>query len=175
MKVGPSVDYLVRMAREEWEQVSGPELYAGSFTVTLQLLVRVAFVPDVSAVAPPWTDDGLPEAFDDIATAPHARVATVLLAPYSVTPNADRAGTTDVLTWPAGADGRTRVVRYVTPAEFGRFAVDLDRLTGIAGALRPRTRVSELRRYDVVGFLEREIVPAPWLQPGHAVQLGRAD
>jgi hypothetical protein len=49
----------------------------------------------------------------------------------------------------------------------------LDRLTGIAGAIEPRTRVSELRRYDVVGFLEREIVAAPWPDPSHAAQLGR--
>jgi hypothetical protein len=175
VKVGPSSNYLVRVLREEWERPDRPELYRDVFEVTLNHAVTVMFVPDVSAVAPPWDAGRLPAGLDDLATVEEARLASVLFSSYAVTPNADLAGTVERLTSPPG-DGDPALVRYVTPAEFERYLADLDRLNHVAGSLHQVTlRVDDLRDHEVIQFLEREVVAAPWLRAADARMLGRPE
>jgi hypothetical protein len=175
MKVSPRADYPVRVIPQAWEEVaSRAGLYEGIFTVTLNHTVDVTFVPDVSAVAPQWDSRFLPASFDEVATVEQARVSTALVASYVVTPNETLAGTQERFVWPPdGGPDAAVVVFYVTSAEFARYAEDLDRLSGIVGSLYPDKTVSDLRDYEVVGFLERRVVASPLLDPGHATMLCR--
>jgi hypothetical protein len=176
VKVGPSRNYLVRVLRSEWvDEPLRPELYRDIYVVTLQTLVDVVFVPDASAVAPPWDPGMLPADGDDVATVDEARVATVLWNSYVVTPNADRAGTVDRVPPMRPTEYRDQVViRYVGPAEFDRYLAELDRLTDVVGSVQQATiKVDDLRDYEVIRFIDREIAPAPWLRPGDAQMLGR--
>jgi hypothetical protein len=174
MKVAPTADYPVQVLRQEWEEPpDAAAWYAGIFTVTLNYHVDVAFVPDVSAVAPPWDDHLLPADVDEIETAQQARVATVLFSPYVVTPNEARAGGDETFRWPPDGSDAAQVVYYVTGEEFARYAANLDQLTVIAGGKASEPRVSELRDHPVVGFLERRVVASARLDPRHALLLGR--
>jgi hypothetical protein len=176
MKAWPTADYPVRvLPREAEEEPTTARLYRGVFTVTLNHTVDVVFVPDVSAVAPPWDPATLPADLDAVATVEQARLAAALLAPYVVTPNAARAGAEDGFAWPVDAGpGTAGVVFYVTPAEFAAHAAELARLTEVAGRLHSQRRVGELREYGVVAFLERRVVDSGRLAPRHAELLGRA-
>ena len=177
MKVGPDRNYLVRVLRAEWEEETlRPELYRDIFQVTLHTIVNIAFIPDVSAVAPPWDAGLLPADLDDISTAEEARLVCALFTSYVVTPNAGRAGTVERVTSPSPRNRADPViVRYVAPAEFGRYLADLDRLNHVVGSVIQATvRVGDLRGYEVIQFIEREVVPAPWLRPSHARMLGRS-
>lgn len=173
MKVSPTADFPVRVLEQQWED--GDPLYAGIFAVTLNHVVDVAFVPDLSAIAPPWEDRLLPQDLDAVKTPEQARLATVLFTSYVVTPNLDRAGTDDVFIWGVESGDDRHIVYYVTPAEFDAHAADLAVLTAVAGNPHSPPRVSELRdQHPVVRFIEERIVASAGIHPRHAVMLGRA-
>jgi hypothetical protein len=166
MKVSPSADYYVRVRPQEWEEdPRTASLYAGIFQVDLNFVVGVAFVPDLSPVAPPWDFSGLPADFDDITTSEQARLATVLTSSYVVTPNDKLAGTQE-----AHEQG---VIFYVSMPEFARYAEELRRLAELVGSVHSLARVSELRGPEVIGFIERGIVASTWLSPADAAELGQ--
>lgn len=175
MKPGPHADYPIQVYPQSWEEDSlrAPH-YQGVYSMVLNYIVEVAFVPDVSAAAPPWGGRQLPANVDEVSTPEQARLAAVLLAKYAVTPNDARAGDVECARWPPHegpiGDGW---IRYVSAVEFARYAAELDRLSEIVSSRFPDKTVSDLRDYEVVRFIEREVVAAPWLQPRDAAMLGR--
>jgi len=64
-------------------------------------------------------------------------------------------------------------VFYVTAAAFAGYGAELDQLSEIVGGIHQEKRVADLRSYEVIGFIEREIVASPWLTPAHAAELGQ--
>jgi hypothetical protein len=137
--------------------------------------VRILFVPDASAVAPPWDARLVPPDPLPLTTPTQARVLSVLHARYPVTPNATLAGTVERLDPPAegepGIPGR--VVWYITPAEYDRYAGELAELLDIVSIDLPDRPVSELRGYAVVEFLRDHVADPSWLHPYDAMLLGR--
>jgi hypothetical protein len=166
MKISPSADYYVRVSPQEWEaDPPVAPLYAGIFVVDLNYLVDVAFVPDMGPVAPPWDFSQLPANFDVITTPEQARLATVFTSSYAVTPNDKLAGTQEPLD--------DCVVFYVSTRDFSGYAEELGRLAHVVGGVRSMVRVSELREYQVIGFIEQVIVASSWLSAPHAEELGQ--
>jgi hypothetical protein len=176
VKTSPTADYPVQVLRQEWEEEPSPaHLYAGAFAVTLNYLVHVAFIKDVSAVAPPWDVGWLSKLSEESMTAEQAQVVAALSASYVVTPNEELAGTDDGFTWPAdGGPEADIAVFYVAPEEYVAYASDLDALTEIVSDAYPDKRVSDLRDYGVIDFIERRVVASPRLRQRHAVLLGQA-
>jgi hypothetical protein len=172
MKVSPRVDYPVRVLAQEWdEEPVRADLYRGLFAVTLNHVVEIVFVPDISEVAPPWDGGTLPADLDDVDTPAQARLASALLGRYVVTPNDAYAGDTATFRWPSEAD-RPGTVWYVGSAEFARFAADLRQLSSVVGGRFTDTTVLDLRSYAVIRFIEG-LVGTPWFDPGDAAILGR--
>jgi len=179
MKPAPRADYPVWVVPEKYEVLPADAVYyEGIYTVVLNYTVDITFVPDVSAVAPPWRGDDQPDDLDRIASAEQARVEMVLWSRYAVTPNARLAGEVAAVPVPRSADQEAPPlddawVRYVAPAEFDRYAAELPALYEVAGSRRSGVTVSRLLEYEVVRFIDAEIVAAPWLNPYHAEMLGR--
>ncbi|MBX6357384.1 MAG: hypothetical protein IRZ05_16215 [Micromonosporaceae bacterium] len=167
MKISPSADYYVRVRPQEWDAVpaSVAPLYAGIFEVDLNYLVDVAFVPDLSSVAPPWDFSRLPANIDEITTAEQARLATVFTSSYAVTPNDRLAGTQEAVD--------DCVVFYVSTRDFSSYAKELERLAELAGSVHSMVRVSQLRGHQVIEFIEHGIVASGRLSPAHAAELGQ--
>ena len=181
MKVSPKADYPIRVVPESEEREGPAERYfQGIYRVVLNQMVDVVFVPDVSASAPPWDRAAMPASLDEVTTPEQARLVTALLAAYAVTPNDSLAGTEE--------RHEAGVVFYVTATEFGRYAAErageaLDRpvlaaeladLSEILFSRWPKETVSDLRGYQVVGFLEQRVVSSAWLRPQDAEMLGRS-
>jgi hypothetical protein len=177
MKISPHADYPVRVIEQAWEEEPDRAyLYHGVFTMTLNHVVDIAFVPDVSATAPPWDGRQLPASTDEIAAVAQARIAAAMLPRYAVTPNEARAGDVERAQWPAtGGDANRAMIRYVRQEEFDRFATDLRHLSTVVSEKFIGTTVSGLRQFPVIQFVEREVVAAPWLAPDDAAMLGRVD
>lgn len=178
MKVTPTADYPVQVLRQAWEEEPAvAHLYTDAFAVSLNYLVKVAFIPDVSTLAPPWeanTLTALLEVPQQTMTPSQAQVFSALSASYVVTPSEQLAGRDETFRWPAsGSDEDEHVVCYVEPQEYAEYAVELEALTEIVGDAYPARRVSDLRRYPVVAFLERRLVASDRFAPRHAVLLGR--
>ncbi len=173
MKVSPESDYPIQVILESEEQED--QHFAGIFRVVLNHQVRVFFVPDVSRYAPPWDERWLVPESEPAATVEMARGYAVLFSRYAVTPNSERAGTEERFERPGDNDPGGRVVFYVTPEEFDRYAVDLDRLSDLVWQRFPKQTVSDLRGYEVVRFLERRVVDSGLLRPRDALMLGRGN
>lgn len=172
MKAGPNPNFPVAVRHHSREVA--PEtahLYEDVFDVTLNTTVHIAFVPDISDIAPPWDAHLLPPNGDIITSIPQARVASVLLSTYVVTPNEEHAGTQERSDAPASEF--QGVVFYVTCAEFERYRTDLSALSEITSATFPGVKVNDLRGHEVVTFIERRILDSAWLRPEDAMMLGR--
>jgi hypothetical protein len=181
MKVSPKADYPVQVITEENyedDPSTGP-LYRGIFRVVLNHMVAVLFVPETGVGAPNWDYRQLSAELDAVTTIEDARLATVLDATYSVTPNDARAGTEDRLEWPAQDtpvghfESSTGVIFYVTNSDFARYTADLQRLEGIVSDAWENEPVSRLRDYEVIRFIEERIVASLWLEPYDAMMLGQ--
>jgi len=172
MKVSPKADYPVRVERPADDVPAGQARhYEGIYTAVLNHQVTIDFVPDVSTAAPPWDDHLLPVNLDLVVSVEQARVETVLFARYAVTPNTPLAGQVEQ----AGVAPTRGWVRYVQSAEFDRFALELSRLYDAAFDRFSGPTVSQLLEYEVVRFIAEEIVASRWLDPYHAMMLGRSD
>jgi hypothetical protein len=170
-KVSPRADYPVKVVPEPWEQEPpAAHLYEGIYTVVLNSVVEIVFVPDVGAVAPPW--DELPDRVESVA---QARLASVLLARYAVTPNDPLAGREDRFELPAsgGFDTTGGVVFYVTAAQFSGWSAELARLAEQDRQSFYATRtVSALRELQIVSFVERRVLNSPRFAERDARMLG---
>lgn len=172
MKVSPRADYPVRVVPEP-EEMAEPlaPLYQGIYRLVLNHVVDVVFVPDLSRLAPPWDPAGLPA---PVENPEQARLETVLSARYAVTPNQPRAGTHERFTQPSTeGGGQTGVVFYTGAAEFDRFAEELSRLCEIAFGRSDGPAVTQLRAFEVIGFLEQRVVASGQLGPWDAMMLGQ--
>jgi hypothetical protein len=177
MKVSPKADYPIQVILESEEQ-DGPDAhhFDGIYWMVLNHTVHVAFVPDLSGLAPPWDYRQLPPTIDEVTSPQQARLLTAFHARYMVTPNEPLAGTEERFEGrgTGGAEARTGVVFYTTGAEFQRFQAGLADLSEIVFSPWPDETVSDLRRFEVVTFLERRVVGSAWLRPPDAAMLGRS-
>jgi hypothetical protein len=174
MKVGPNANFPIAVRHHSTEvDPETAHLYVNVFDVSLNVTVQVVFVPDVSHVAPPWEASMLPPDLDAIASVPQARVASVLLNTYVVTPNAKLAGTEERLPAIGGDAESSGVVFYITREEFDRYRTDLAALSEATGATFIGGKVNDLREHEVITFIERRILDSAWLRSRDAVLLGR--
>jgi hypothetical protein len=170
----------------ETNEVRGPgaSYYEGIYTIVLNQTVDVAMVPDVSRAAPPWDARAVPADRDLVSTVEQARIDILLSSSYAVTPNPALAGRVERtesdrrVTDAAGAapipeDQRRGWVRYVSAAEFDRFADELPRLYEVVLGQHSGALVSGLLGFEVMRFVTEQIVAAPWLHPYDAKMLGR--
>jgi hypothetical protein len=183
MKNRPTADYPVRVVRETNElddAVSAP--YEGIYTVVLNQVVRITFVPDVSAAAPPWDGRQLPADVDVASTVEQARLEMVLASSYAVAPSARLAGEVERTPgiWRAASaprrpplpeEQRRGWVRYVR-AKFERFAAQLRTFYEAVRGMLSGATVSRLTEFPVMRFIAEQIVAAPWLHPADAKMLG---
>ncbi|MCI4065026.1 hypothetical protein MRQ36_21660 [Micromonospora sp. R77] len=177
MKIGNPANYYVRVRARSWDE--DPEqaaLYAGMYAFDLNQLVRVSFVPVVTAPRP-WSLDHLPADITEFTTPQQARVHELLLTDYSVTPDDERAGTAEQFDWPFDwTDPATRprpTVFYATSDEFDRLSADLEKLSDFAGELHSLVQRSEVLDHEVVRFIERRILDSGLLTPDSANSIGR--
>jgi hypothetical protein len=159
MKVSPRSDYPVGvrpMSVEVPADVAG--LYEGIYEVTLNGTVDIVFCPSLTDVAPPFRDELLPRDVDEITTATQARLASVLFASYSVTPNDSRSGGHEQL------PGKG-VVFYVTESEFTSFTAELRELSERLGGRYPDGTVADLSDHAVIEFVRATVIPSPQFRP----------
>lgn len=171
MKISPRADYPVGVRPREWEEPPGAAPhYAGVVDVSLNGMVTVTFVPDVSAWAPPFDAATLPDDLDAIASVRDARLAAVLLASYVVTPHATLHGTWErlpALGGPGGAAGPVdddepgAVVLWVEPEVYAAAEADLVALAQSLGGRHPDVLVSALRDRPALRLVESAVLASP--------------
>jgi hypothetical protein len=168
--VTPRADYPVRVRRRSIEvPESVALLYTGVYDVNLNQAVGIVFVPDLSSVAPPFDVDAVPDDLDEIGNVEQARLIAVLSSRYAVTPHARLAGQSHAYD---GLSGDRTLVFYVPPADFERYAAELDELADLLSAFYPPGTVADIRDRAVVRFWESAILGSPEFAAQDAAILG---
>jgi hypothetical protein len=97
MKLSPRYDFLVSVRHQAWEEEPKvAPLYQGIFDVTLNHTIGIMFVPDLEKNTNCWCPI-LPDNIDDITTNIEARLVSIALSKYSVTPNPLLAGQEEII------------------------------------------------------------------------------
>lgn len=182
MKIRPRSDYPVGVRPRAWEDPPAVAPYvAGVFDMSLNGMVTVTFVPDVTAWAPPFDPAAVPDDLDAVDSVRDARLAAVLLASYVVTPHPTLHGTWQRLP-PVGGTGAPggrvdedgAVVLWVEPEPYAAAEADLVTLAGRVGGLHPDLTLSALRHHPAVRLVESTVLTSPafadadrrWLRDG---------
>ena len=168
MKPVPRVDFPVGV----WAESAGrsPPLdlaYQGIYSVTLNHTVVVAIVPEIDRRAP-WPPE-LPENVDEIETPAEARRTMIALGTIVVSPDAERAGTTEVLR----TDGSTCVVFHVGVEDFARLAAELESLVQRLASVHDTVRISSLNPGPLSRLVLERVLPSGHLSARDQAMLGR--
>ncbi len=166
MKIGFPPNYYVQVFPDSWDQdPEVAELYEGIITLSLNLVLPVRFVPDVSASAPPWRPDLLDDDSPAFTTPRQAREYQVLTSAFSVTPNPALAGQVEAV--------GDNLVFYVTPEEFTTYQEELDKLTDIASDSVPTVRRDDLLDRAVIRFVDGTVLREPRVLARRGTAVGR--
>lgn len=187
MKAPHDYDFRISVQQERWEvDPAESHLYEGIYTVLLNTLVSISFVPDVSRIAPPWDVHEIADR-DPVTTDLDARLLTALTSEYTVTPGTKPSGGEDRIPllpgdlppWleeSAGPGDRSEVgtVWYVGADEWPGLAAELADLDSRTSLVR-FVRHSELGSTYLGRFLDDRFLRSPHLAPEHRRILGRDD
>lgn len=168
MKPSPRYDFPVGVGADSTEYSGATRnAFSGIYTVTLNHIVLVTFVPSVNRQEP-WPP-ALPEDFDSVSDSETARRSMIALARLSITPDDSRAGTIER----HGSDKDARTIFYVRQDEFAVFARELEVVSDKLPGVHDTALISELGDQSFVRFLLDKVLPSGRLTD-HALQmLGR--
>jgi hypothetical protein len=170
MKPFLSSDFTVSVKHQIWEE--SPEVadfYQGIYCVTLNFLLNVMFVPEFERNANNWPP-ALPENADYVSSEIEARLFTVALSDYSVTPNSLLSGQQEIITQTEAAKeiqngdsaSDVRVVFYVSPEEFAIFSKELHALAEKTPGVHDYVKISEIENLEFAKFILSSVINSPY-------------
>ncbi|MBD2778898.1 hypothetical protein [Iningainema tapete] len=179
MKPSLLSDFTVSVRHQIWEESPEvAELYRGIYSVTLNFLVTVMFVPFERTVDnwPPI----LPENVDEVTSKLEARLFTIALSDYTVTPNSHIKEQQELITLPlvseeAKLDSLTeiKVVLYVSPQKFEIFSQELSWLAEQTPSVHDYVRISEIENLEIAKFILSDLIGSNHFSAEHLIILRR--
>lgn len=169
MKVSLERDFTVSVRHQIWEELpEKSEYYRGIYSVNLNFLVSVMFVPGFEINEEEWPPV-LPENLDEVSSENEARLFTTALSDYTVTPQTRWAGKAEKILLPSGKEDRensdinlqTGVVFYVSNREFEVFSQELSALAQQTPGAHDSVKISEIKELEISKFLLDKIVDSP--------------
>lgn len=160
MKPSPHYDFSISIKHQTGEEE--PEvaaLYQGIFDVILNHTVSIMFVPELIINSQCWPPV-LPENLDNISTEIEARLVTVALSKYTVTPNSLLAGKEEIIPQTDSNYSQSGIVFFVTPEEFKIFSMELSMLAEQISSLHSSKKVSEIQDFHFIQLLLSHIIPS---------------
>jgi hypothetical protein len=187
MKLGFRRDFAVQVRHEEGDQPVKSEavFYRGIFSLTLNQVITILFIPSFPRTAETWPPTILP-GVDEVQSETEARLYITDSADYVVTPDANRAGQQEVIPIPAvppeqlaemglafEIGARQVVVFYVTPSQFARFHGELPVIGEQTHSIRHFVRVSTVTDFECIRFIQHDIIESPYFSDDHLRIIGR--
>lgn len=183
MKPGPEYDFPLHVRPERFEYMyddgdSVSHWYTGIYTATLNFTIEIAFVPRVNRKYTAWPPV-LPDSADTVVSQQEARIVSLLLYHYSITPDALRAGQYEILPDPIReklikqgeleelenySGDVPRVIFYITPDEWRLARRELYTVSCKYPNWRDDTpRVSQLMDLSFARLILDRIIPSGYL------------
>jgi hypothetical protein len=166
MKTLQKIDFSINVRPQELEEnPSFSEFYRGIYSVTLNKLVDITFVPEFERMESNWPP-ALPDNVDEPSSLQEARLWTIGLSKYVVTPSLIRAGQEEVISLPDSSNEfnleenspDNGVIFYVTPQEFDGFSQELSEVSKQTLPVYSYVKFSEVQSLLTFQFLLRTIV-----------------
>jgi len=183
MKPSLERDFSVSVRHQIWEELpETAEFYRGIYSVTLNFLVTIMFVPELEINPDNWPPV-LPDNVDEVSSETEARLFTAALSDYTVTPNSLLAGTQEIIFIPAvnkdmgysDIDSERAVVFYVSHQEFDAFSKELSALADRTPGVHDFVRISEIEELEVAKFILSMVIDSPYFSGRDLETLGRKD
>jgi hypothetical protein len=181
MKPSLERDFTVSVRHQIWEELpEKAEFYREIYSVNLNFLVNIMFVPDLEITPDKWPPV-LPENVDDVSTESEARLFTVALSDYTVTPNALLAGKQEIIPLPSinedknysDIDAKMGVVFYVSHQEFDIFSKELSVLADQTPGVHDYVKISQIKEMELAKFILSNIIGSQHFSTGDLKILGR--
>jgi hypothetical protein len=173
MKPSPHYDFSISVRHQSCEEEAEVAvLYQGIFDVILNHTVNIMFVPDIVINSQYWPPV-LPENLDDISTEIEARLITVALSKYTVTPNSLLAGKEEIIPQTDSNYCQSGVVFFVTPEDFKIFSMELLMLAEQIPSLHSSKKLSEIQNLNFIRFILSHIITSKYFAEHDLQILGR--
>ncbi|MGB0385419.1 MAG: hypothetical protein ACPGWR_11395 [Ardenticatenaceae bacterium] len=187
MKLGFRRDFAVQVRDQEHDEEEewGAVFYRGIFSVTLNQLITILFIPSFPRTADTWPPTIL-EGVDQVQSETEARLYITESADYVVTPDPFLAGQQEVIPIPAippeqlaemglpfEIGPRQVVVFYVTDEQFARFSQELRLIEKQTYWVYDYVRVSKVNHFECIRFIQNYIIKSPYFSDDHLQTIGR--
>jgi hypothetical protein len=170
MKPTPHYDFPISVRRQTWEEEPDEaHFYEGIFTVNLNYSSSLLFVPVVERIVWPPSLSGRT---DSINSEQEARLFTLALSRYSVTPDPERAGQEEMIPGSL-AELEPGVIFYVSDHEFFVFSQELGKLADERPSVHSAWRISEIMDLEVSNFILSRLLISKHISRRDLELLGR--
>ncbi|MBW4601613.1 MAG: hypothetical protein KME29_19080 [Calothrix sp. FI2-JRJ7] len=171
MKPSLSSDFTVSVRHQSWEEPPEvAEFYQGIYSVTLNFLVNVMFVPEFEINV----NNSLifPENIDNVSSEAEARLFTLCFSDYTITPNSLKKGQQEIITLASAAENSkdtnlisdVRVIFYVSPEEFALFSKELSPLAEQTSGVHDYVKISEIENLKFAKYILSSVISSSCFQ-----------
>jgi len=166
MKPSLEHNFSISVRHQIWEELpEKAEFYRRIYSVTLNFLVTIMFVPELEINPDNWPPI-LPEDVDEVNSETEARLFTAALSDYTVTPNSLLAGKQEITSIPSvnedmedsDIDSKRGVVFFVNPQEFDVFSKELSELANQTPGVHDYVKISEIKELELAKFILSNII-----------------
>ncbi|MGB0384333.1 MAG: hypothetical protein ACPGWR_05860 [Ardenticatenaceae bacterium] len=179
MKSGLNSDFRVQVRKQEDdEDRQFSKFYQGIFSVNLNYLVTITFIPEFTRTGKTWFLD-IPDNVDIVHSSQEARLFTAALSDIMVTPDDSRAGQEELIPIPhppppiPDFGPQMGVIFYVTAEQFTRFSQELAVIEEQTFSVYGSFAVSKLEHFECVQFILNKVITSEHFSEAHLTMLGR--
>lgn len=166
MKPSLEQNFSVSVRHQIWEELpEKAEFYRGIYSVTLNYLVSVMFVPEFEITQDNWPPI-LPEDVDEVSSETEARLFIAALSDYTVTPNSLLAGKQEIIPLlsvnedmkDSDIDPKRGVIFFVNSQEFEVFSKELSALADQTPGVHDYVKISKIKYLELAKFILSNII-----------------
>jgi hypothetical protein len=168
---------------EQWDSPETAQYFEGIFTAVLNYTVFIEFIPEIDRSLTSWPPKFNAEKIEHEASYLDARLTTLTLASYAVTPNQSLAGQEEVISKvdifpndPIHHEFGDLVIFYIALEEFETFSREKDFLQDqgwLPEEYDQYWSIANLKKYAIGQFIAERFVKSNYLRDSHAYILGQ--
>jgi hypothetical protein len=180
MKFGFPRNFAVRVRNQKEDEDSATaHFYDGIYSVALNFLLPIDFIPEFQRETKRWYLEG-PNDVDNIESVQEARLVTAALSEYVVTEDIYHAGQEELipLTIPPSLSNvrpEVGIIFYVTPEKFALFSQELAQIAEKTSSVYDYFPVSQLTDFEVIQFILHQVISSTHFSEKSLKIIGRAE
>jgi hypothetical protein len=186
MKPFPTSEFnvsFIDIADEKWQVPDTAQYFEGIFEITLNYTVSIEFIPEVDRSLTDWPPRFNEEKYEHEMSYQDARLTTLALTSYAVTPNQSLAGQEEIISKvaifpndPIHHEFGDLVIFYVTLEDFETFSREKNFLQDegcLPEEYDQNWSITNLKKYTIGQFIAERFLKSKYLSEYDAYILGQ--